>query len=235
MKKSIFSDKKLYTIYNIVIAFRDKCFGGQPKSKEILEKWIEAKGEMPRETMEEKEKVLDLTEETEQVWCGFRANGKGIFLRDFQIEALLSQCATTLGITMATRGSKGIIQHGLHVGPREIHFKDRKEPDGFDDIAGHVMTPQGKRSILKRCDFVQGAEITFQLKLLKYGPPKLKTDAEAKIPDKPTAKQPKEKGIQTKLSEKDLLDMLHLGQENGLGSCRSLGGGKFDVIEFEKA
>lgn len=233
--KSIFKDSALYTIYTITIAFRDKCFGGQPKSREILEKWIESKGENPREPMAEKEKVLDLEEETEQVWCGFRQNGKGIYLRDFQIEALLSQCGTTLGITVNMRGSKGIIQHGLHVGPRAIHFKGKKEADGFDDIAGHVMTPQGKRSILKRCDYVQNAELTFQLKLLKYGPPKLKAAAEAKIPDKPTVKKAKEKGIQNKLGEKDILAMLHLGQENGLGSCRSMGGGKFDVIAFDKA
>jgi len=232
--KSIFKDSALYTIYKVTIMFRDKCFGGQPKSREILEKWIESKGEMPREPMEEKEKVLDLEEETEQVWCGFRRNGHGIYIRDFQIEALLSQCGTTLGITVNTRGSKGIIQHGLHVGPRAIHFLDKPKADGFDDIAGHVMTPQGKRSILKRCDFVLHAELTFELKLLKYGPPKLKPAAEAKIPDKPKVREPKERGIQNKLSEKDILTMLHLGQENGLGSCRSMGGGKFDVIEFEK-
>ncbi len=205
--KSIFKDSKLYVIYRVTIMFRDKIFGGQPKSREILEKWIESKGEMPREPMEEKEKVLDLEEETEQVWCGFRRNGEGIYIRDFQVEALLSQCGTTLGITVKTRGSKGIIQHGLHVGPREIHFLDKHEADGYDDIAGHVMTPQGKRSILKRCDYVRHAELSFELKLLEG---------------------------QKKLTEKDLLKMLHLGQENGLGSCRSMGGGKFDVIEFDK-
>ena len=233
MRKSIFNDDHLYTIYNVTLAFREKCFGGQPKSREILEKWIESKGEMPREPMAEKEQVLDLTEETEQVWCGFRANGKGIYLRDFQIEAMLKTSGTTLSIFVNKRGSKTIAQNGLHISPREIHFTGKKEPDGYDDIAGHVMTPQGKRSILKRCDYVQGAEITFQIKLLKFGT--VGKEKDQPIPKKVTATQEAVKGIQNKLSEIDLLQMLHIGQDCGLGSCRSLGGGKFDVVAFGRA
>jgi len=207
--KSIFSDKQMYDIYNIELHFREKCYAGMPKSEKILKKWIESKGEMPLEKLEEKTEVLDLVEETETVSCGFRRNKKGeIFLRDFQTEALLKQCGTTLGIFMAHRGSKGIAQHGLHIHPREIYFIGKKKEDGFEDIAGHVMTPQGKRSILKRTDYVMNGKIRFQILLLKG---------------------------QTKLTEKNLRSMLQLGQDNGIGSCRSLGGGRFDVVKFEKA
>jgi len=157
--------------------------------------------------MEEKEEVLDLENELDQARCEFRRDSRGIFMRDFQIEALLAQCATTLGITMKTRGSKGIIQHGLFVEPREIHFIGRPEADGFEDMAGNVQTPKGKKSILRSSEYVEKGSISFRLKLLTG---------------------------QTKLSEKNLITMMHLGQENGLGSCRKMGGGKFDVTRFEK-
>ncbi len=205
--ESIFKDADLYTEYEVTVQFREKCYAGQPKSEEVLKKWIESKGEMPLEKLAEKVEVLDLVEEEELVSCGFRRNDKGIFLRDFQIEALLKQCGTTLGIFVASRGSKGIAQHGLFVTPRELHFEDKTKEDGTETIAGHVMTAQGKRSILKQVEYVTGAALIFTLRLLKD---------------------------QKKLTEESLLKMLHLGQNNGIGSCRSLGGGKFDVIDFRQ-
>jgi len=216
MGKSIFDDAELYDVYDVEIEFKSRCYGGQPKSEEILKGWIEAKGEHPREDLEEKEQVLDFQEEEERAWCGFRQNGDGIYLREFQIEALLSQAATTLGITTTSRGSKGIIQHGLFVNPREIHFTDKADPDGSQDIAGHVMTAQGKRSILKRSDFVEpGTRAVFSLKMLK-------------------APRKEDKGFgQKKLNWDQVAAMLHNGQDNGIGSCRKLGGGKFIVTRFE--
>jgi len=221
-KTSIFNDSDLYTEYEVRIRFREKCYAGMPKSEDILKKWIEAKGEMPLEKLDEKKEVLDLVEEEELVSCGFRLNDNGIFLRDFQIEALLKQCGTTLGIFVASRGSKGMVQHGLTVRPRELYFVDKVKPDGVEVIAGHVMTPQGKRSILKQVEYVLHASLVFRLQLL------------GKVWAKSTGASGRDKLEQKKLGEAHLLDMLHLGQNNGIGSCRSLGGGKFNCIGFEK-
>ncbi len=207
LESSIFNDRNLYTEYEVRVRFREKCYAGMPKSEEILKKWIEAKGEMPLEKLDEKKQVLDLVEEEELVSCGFRSNDNGIFLRDFQVEALLKQCGTTLGIFVKERGSKGIVQHGLTIRPRELYFVDKVKPDGVETIAGHVMTAQGKRSILKQVEYVTRASLVFRLQLLNN---------------------------QKKLTEAHLLEMLHLGQNNGIGSCRSLGGGKFNCIGFEQ-
>ena len=201
------------------LAFRERCYGGQPKSKEVYEAWANAKGEHPREPLDEKLRVLhledketesenDLREETELAWTGFRSDSNGIYLRDFMVEAMIKQCGTTLGIFTKKRGSKGITQHGLHVHPREIHFTNKLEADASEVIAGHVSTAQGKRDILKKVDYVEDAILAFQIKLLLG---------------------------QSKLSEKDLFRMFHLAQENGLGACRSRGGGKFDVVKMDEA
>lgn len=218
---SIFNDNSLYNIYKIRILFRDRFYGGLPKSREFIKNWIEAKGEMPQELLDEKLKVLgleqgtneplDLKEETEKLTCGFRSSDGQIFMRNHQIEALLKQCGTTTGITVNVRGTKGQLQHGVHVEPREIFFSRNGEPvnspDGVEEIAGHVSTAMGKRSILRINEYVEHVEIEFFVKVL---------------------------ASQRLIDEERLKLLFHLGQDNGLGSTRSLGGGKFDVIAFEK-
>lgn len=220
---SIYKDGDLYSLYKVNCTFTGRVYGGIPKNREMLEAWVAAKGEHPREPLEEKLKSIeiyeqmakeedhehDIEEKIEQAYCGFRINEKGIFLREFMIESLIKVCGTTLGLFTKQRGSKGIAQHGLFIDPKEIHFLNKTMPDGYEDFAGTVQTMQGKRSVLKRYDYVENGEIEFIIKLLQ-------------------------KQYQTKLTEKNLHLLLHLGQENGIGSARTLGGGKFFVTQFEK-
>ena len=154
MKKSIFDDDELYTFYDVVLEFSERVYGGLPRDPELIKAWIEAKGEMPLESLEEKLEVvkpdqaeLDLILEEEKVWKGFRSDDIGLFLRDFQVEALIKQCGSTLGIFIAQRGSKGISQHGLFIDPKRIRFYEdildvgrcMTSPTGYEDVAGHVM------------------------------------------------------------------------------------------------
>jgi hypothetical protein len=174
---------------------------------------------MPRESLEEKEEIVDLVEEVEAVSNAIRCDDKGLFIRDFMVEAMLKLCGSVLGIFVAKRGSKAITQHGLHtlgfeLANERLYLYDEDgnhvtKPDGEEDFAGTVQTPQGKRSVLKRCEYAEKRFVNFSFKLLK--------------PEK-----------QKRLTLNQVKDMFHLGQDNGLGACRSLGGGRFDVLKFEK-
>lgn len=214
--RSIFNDEDIYEFFNVDVEFTERVYGGIPKSPELIKNWIEAKGEMPRESMEEKLEAMasqDLIEEEERAWTGFRSDETGLYLRDFQIEAMIKQAGTVLGIFVKSRGSKTIAQEGLHVQSPRIYLCDQdsrpiQEPHGSEDVPGHVMTMQGKRSILRRMDYCDpGTIVHFSLKMVK-GQNKLKVD--------------------------DLKKMVHIGQDLGLGSKRSLSGGKFAVTAFEK-
>lgn len=191
----------MYKKFEVTITFRDKVYGGLPRNKEILQNFIEAK--KPELNVEEEAKTLDIVEETEKVWCGFRTDEKGVYLCDYQVKALLRESAKTLKYTKTKKGFLQTLQHGVFIKPRNLHLK--KEPDGYEDFCGHVMTMQGKRSILKRCDYVSQATVTFEVWIVDNGD----------------------------ISDDAFTSMLELAQEIGLGSTRSFQNGKFDAY-FKK-
>lgn len=220
MKKK---EKSIFSHVSVKLKFRDFIYGGIPKDPELINAWIEAKGEMTppdkkllnaEESLEEKLSVMQLSEkeagelikEEERVWCGFRRDEKhGLYIRDFMIKANLKEAGTRSRLTFDNRGLKPDLQTALFIYPREISL-GRKDPDGYVDIAGHVRTMQGERSILKRCDYVKQAEIGFYIKYITKGVVNL-----------------------------EMLEILfELGGEIGLGSVRSMEEGKFDVLELKQ-
>ncbi len=200
----------MYKVYTMELQFRDKIYGGVPKNPEVLNTFLQIQG-MPEELSEEYEEEADLDAQAEKYWTGFRKDETGIFIRDFQIKAMLKETASVLGITTQKRGSKAILQHGLFIKPPRIHLLDeqgnpKKEPDGYDDIVGSPKGPGGRRSIIRRVDYALRPRIRFRVYLLDGG----------------------------KLSEEDLRKCFELGQEDGLGSLRSYEAGKFDIVKFER-
>jgi hypothetical protein len=211
-------DKKLYDIFEVGIRFRDRVYGGIPKSKELIELYIKSKfgeenmdlADKVKKEMDVKE-TLDLEEQMEKVTTGFRVKNKSPHLADYQIKAMIKQCATRLRITTKKRGSKNDITDGMFVTKRIFFYgQNEKKIEGpleVEDFCGHVMTRQGKRSILKSSEYVEKAYAIFTIRVIKNAV----------------------------LSEKNLKEMLLLGQEIGLGSNRSFEKGKFDLLSFKKA
>lgn len=215
---SRFNTKALYDIYSCTIQFRDKVCGGTPKNPDLLRGWIAATTQHDDDTTTaqvDAAKAALLTPTEEKSWNGFRGDNEGLYLEARQIKALFRECATMLRVTVDKRGSKQIFQHGFEIkGPNAAH-SDRlylgvKEPTGSDEGPIHVDTPQGPRTAIKRVDYVETPTITFQIWVL--------TTATAES---------------RHIGEKDLIKMLTFAQENGCGSDRSQGRGKFDVTGFE--
>ena len=78
------------------------------------------------------------------------------------------------------------------------------EPDGYDEMLGVVMGPQGPRNIRQRVDYKTGVELEI-----------------------------KARGLAGELSDATFRTMLALMQENGFGAQRSQGYGQADVLSIE--
>ncbi len=225
-----FANDEMYEKYAVTIAFRDRVCGGTPKSDDLIASWIKAKTghddalteEQFAEALATSPQAADyaVAKETEKGWTGFPQDPDGLFLWSRQIKAMFRESATMLRVTTTKIGSKQIFQHGFEVKGRiaedRVHFltvggNTVKKPDGFMEGPIHVQTPQGPRSALKRVDYLHKPGIMFDVWVLK------------------TAAAEKRH-----VGEDDLIRMLTFAQENGLGSSRSQGYGKCDVIGFER-
>lgn len=218
MSKQILDSRRLYDIYRVKLAMRDRLYGGIPRNKDLIKAWVEASTGYADEiseklTEEAKDKMVDNV--AEKSWIGFyRDEKKGLYLEARCVKAAIKQCASVLGITKQKRGSKQILHEGAEVkamdGGNRL-WLGKQEADGIDERPIHVMTPQGPRTALKRGDYVEGVVLEFEIWVLT------------------TAAQ------ETRhIGEEQLRDILTLAQENGIGADRSQGKGKFDVVEFTK-
>jgi CRISPR/Cas system CSM-associated protein Csm4 (group 5 of RAMP superfamily) len=214
----LIDSRELYDIYRITLRTIEKLAGGVPKNPDLIRSWVEAstghKDEKSEQLTEAAvEQMID--EVSEKSWNGFfRDKEKGIYIEARCVKAMFKECASVLRITVQKIGSKQILQHGFEVkaldgGARLYLGKD--QADGYDESPIHVVTPQGPRTAIKRVDYVENVELTFEVWVLT------------------TAAQEKRH-----VGEEDLKRMLALGQENGLGADRSQGQGKFEVTAFEK-
>lgn len=208
----------MFNKFDVRIKFRDNCYGGIPKSKKMVEAYVAAK--FQSDDISTVATDLDLTEETERVTTGFKADEVGVYFGDYAVKAGLKQWASLLKLTTQKRGTKNTIAETLFIKGvlndelthQKIYFQPlRKEADGLEDFAGHVMTMQGKRSILKSAEFIHRGELHFQIWVVKV---RMSSHKE--------------------LTADDLRLMLELGQEGGFASCRSFEKGKFDVLHFEE-
>jgi len=147
-----------------------------------------------------------------------RRNRTGPFLLEHQIKAMLKQAASRLGLFVKKRGSKGdmaelgtVRAHGESLQdptrPWEIHLRlnGSAAETSFDQITGCVSTTQGKKSIMHHTEVVdEGTEFAFEFDW-----------------------------IPTKLKKSNMLEIIAAATQIGIGSCQSLGYGKYEVVEME--
>jgi len=221
------TSEKLYVKYEVEEQFRDKVYGGIPKSEEMIVPWLVGRG-VPKPVAEElavsislgikskgerQEEVEELEPEVSKAWTGFLSDDEGLYVEARQVKASLKEAANILYRTPAYKrqllGYRQVINHGVFVHPDKIRLmKDGevvKRPDGWDESPIHVMGPRGERTALKRQDYVRNATIIYQIWVTG--------------------------GL---LSEHLLKTMLTLNQEQGRGASRSQGAGTFDVKRFQK-
>ncbi|MDI6814447.1 MAG: hypothetical protein QMD10_13085, partial [Desulfitobacteriaceae bacterium] len=205
--------EKLFRKYRVKIQFSDRILGGVPKAKELIQGWLRARGVKAEDVKELAEKVEEEVEAVPKeelemaAWTGFKRDDEGLYIEERQVKACLREAASTLALTKI-RGFRDAVNHGVFTQPDKIHLKRKgqliKEPDGYEEGPIHVMGPRGPRTALKRQDYIEEAEAEFTL--LVAG---------------------------STIAEKDLQQMMELGQYIGLGASRSQGYGKFTLVEFK--
>lgn len=210
-----------WSYYRVKIQFEEYVAGGIPKSKDLLRPWLEAKG-LPKAAVDQFEHEVseslpghDLTEEESRSWTTFMTDKEGnLCIRDFHIKAMMRESANILGLTKAVWGLKNAITNGVFIKPAYISLGTKEAET--KDVAGHVDSPAGKHSILRRYDLVEQPTIEFWLKVTR------------------TTTEGKKVGGKEVISEKNLRDIFEHAQESGLGSGRKRSFGRFEVLEFEK-
>jgi hypothetical protein len=229
-KQKVFgTDANLWATYHAKLAFRDKLVGGVPKDPRLIEGWLRTRAgiEDPQELR------LAVLRSLSEV----AANGDGASPDE------LDEVATAVVAQKRTTGFKCEPQHGLYVEGRQIKamlkestnivfagerwgptrkaarsfFAERvfvdpdrvslgvAEPSGVETVIGHISGPTGPRSTLSNYEYVVEPVIAFRVLVLR--------DC---------------------IAAEQWRDIWCLAQENGLGTLRSQGYGRFDVIEWER-
>lgn len=216
--------EELWKYYKVSLHILDRIFGGLPKNPELIEGFLKGKGvseEIAKEIAPRiAEEVGAEVEAEEKMWTTFKRDEHGIYIETRQIKAMLKEAVgetemwkvkgltglkSRVGGAVFPKGEGGTDMTRIYFyrvgnnGPEKV-----KEPDGFEETVGHISGPQGKRSILKRKDYVEEVQIHFDLKVGNK-----------------------------RITDKVLLSLFEFGQELGLGADRSMEHGKFQVLKFE--
>lgn len=214
----------IYTKYRIKFEFRGRVFGGYPKATELIAPWIKSRtgfdDDLTKQQVTEAEQAMESQALEESSWTGFPSDpGVGLYLDTRAVKSGMRECFSVARIFVDKPGTKQIFQHALVVDgllhQDRLYFtrgdKFLAEPDGYIERPIHPETAQGKRSALKRADYVENAQIEFLLRVLTT--------------------HPQEK---RHIGRGELELALTLFQEDGLGADRSQCFGRFNVIEIEE-
>lgn len=243
----------LYLRYKVALEFTTQLEGGVPTQPEMVKTWMRARlAKAGRKvTDEELQKMVDETighlpkevietaaeDEVEKrgLWNTFLRDATGAPVMEARcIKAFFKEEANILKELLATeaklqnRGSKkmkdGVTEKSLYNTMYRSKVAEQLFVEGIllpftrdgvklSDVDGrsekpiHVMTMQGERHAIKRYDFINpGVSIEFVVRILREGV----------------------------VTEHDLLRMLEHGQDNGMGSGRSQGSGRFRVLSVEE-
>lgn len=213
----------MWKMFSLEMRFRDRLMGGIPKNPDLIKDWLEARkpsepafaarqaaGE-PMTPVAELAKEVEETVEAveERAWTGFQSDDNGLFVRSDHVKAHLKDCANVLRKFEDVTAFRAKLADRVFPEPPRIYLMRTVEeaekafivdPDGYWEHPVHVMTPKGKRSALKRTDYVTEARIQLNLRVLDDG------------------------GI----TEKHLRDILEYGAIHGFGAERGLGNGQYD-------
>lgn len=153
----------------------------------------------------------------EQGTSGFKFDNRGLFLESRQIKALLRETVNivygdrpvelrknkTTGKAV-TKGAKAAFVERVFCDTPRIYL-GRQEADGLEFRVGHIVDRQGPRATLGYYEYVERAEITFEISVLR-----------------------------DYLTPDDWADIWRHAEKNGLGAVRSQDFGRFVVTGWER-
>lgn len=229
----IFDDQvRRYETWTAVIQFKGKLVGGHPKEAKQLREMLIRKANLAdtseilrselirlaREyeidvdtgplTLEQLEELVD--QKATKTGNGFEVDEKGLYIGSYQIKAAFREsCNIVFGGERwgkTKKGAKSYLAERLFVDPERIYL-GREEPDGVLIKTGVVSGQQGKRSIMTQAEFVNQAQLTFNVRIAKDS--KELSDA---VPE-----------------------LWVTMQDQGIGAMRSSGHGTFDLVSWKRA
>ena len=228
-RKVFGTDATLWTTYRATLAFRDKLVGGVPKDPKLIEGWLRSRAGI-EDSKDLRMAVLRTLSEVDSSGASAAVDAA-----DDVAAALVAQkrttgfkCAPDLGLYVEGRQIKAMLKESTNIvfagerwGPTRkaarSFFAERvfvdpdriclgvAEPSGVETIIGHISGPTGPRSTLGNYEYVLQPVIDFRVLILRDC-----IDAE------------------------QCRDIWCLAQENGFGTLRSQGFGRFDVVEWER-
>jgi hypothetical protein len=208
--------------YNIEIKFTSNFASSTPKNPKDIEGMLESRmmpeaefqkrinaGEVLKTVDELAEQVEDEVQangEVERGYATFKSDEKGLYYEGRCIRAHLKDCANILQKILDIKALKSKVANRVYVYPEKIYL-GKKEPDGHETRIVHAMTMKGPRSSLKTIDFVTGAVLKFQIKVLDDGV----------------------------IDDKLLKSLFEYGGIHGMGQERSQDWGRYDLVKLEAA
>lgn len=235
MATSVFSKSKLFTKYDVELTFRNKVLGGTPKNPKVIEAWIRTRmglddnwevRQMMLQTLEElgvevsegmtDEEIMEASDKVSSVkqTNGFKQNSQGLYLEDRQVKASIKECVNILyagdrwkrkGQTGSGKGPKNFTAERVFIKPAHI-LLGRMEPDGIELMMIHASGPQGPVNSLAYHEYASEPTISFTVEVCNDD-----------------------------IKSEHWPEIWTLGQEIGLGACRSQSFGRFDVTKWEQA
>ena len=243
----------LYNRYRVCVAFITQLEGGVPTQPEMVKTWMRARlskagrnvtdeelekmvqetiGHLPEEVIEN---VTEDEVEKRGLWNTFLRDETGAPVMEarcvksfFKEQANILKDLLGAEAKLQNRGSKKMKDGVTEKSQYNTMYRSKVaeqlfvegiflpftragsklvDVDGRGEKPIHVMTPRGQRHAVKRFDFINpGVQVEFVVRILREGV----------------------------VTEHDLLRMLEHGQDNGLGSGRSQGNGRFRVVSVEE-
>ena len=203
----------MYQSWALHLRFRNGVCGGMTVSKGTARRYAEllASGASNalKKALKEQNVISadDISAWLEQNTQIFPIDEEGQFFYGYQISSMLYQAGCRGNISGIKTGNPGAALRGAgHVLPDKVHFGGEYEVE-IQEHPVHIKDSRGaQRSALPMFEIAQGVEIEFEAKILR---------------------QP------AHLTEDMYERLWHLAQEEGLGSRRELGHGKFELVRCE--
>jgi hypothetical protein len=219
---------ELFTRYRVSIRIAHRIMGGTPKDPKVIEGWIKSK--IGLEDADELRAVVartmaelghDISEGAtpEQLDAaiaatvadkstnGFKRDDQGLYIESRTVKAMLKENVNILygaqKFGPTRKGAKGYVAERIFVEEDRLHL-GRTEPDGVELFIGHVTGPQGPRATLTYYEYCERSELSFTLM-----------------------------SLQDCITPAQWEQIFEQAEQNGLGSLRSQGYGRFHLLSVE--
>lgn len=234
----IFDDQTsdLFITYRARLTFRDRVVGGTPSNPKLIEGWLRSKMGVTQDSEVRELTIRTLIElgvdpevfETDRVdeisfatlqqasetiakksnTTMFKRDLDGLYLESRTVKAMLKESVNVLYAGdrwgVTKKGPRNATAEWVFVDPDHI-LLGVMEPTGIDLSIGHISGPQGPRSTLDYYEYVERATIQFEVRVLK-----------------------------DRVNGTTWPEVWRYSQESGLGSKRSQGFGRFDVVAWDR-